>query len=270
MRMMSPCVRRRGCSRRAPFRYVPFVEPRSCTQTPSWRGSKRAWRADANSSERIGMSFCSPRPIVSCAESSSKSWPSSRSGLLTTTSRTVTGSRRAGWTELGLDAELLHRDGLRRLGHSLRLVDHRGAGLDVGRRLALGRRAALRMHHARRDAELADVQVVVRLHQDAHRRQERIALAPRMLGEVLLQLAAQVLLVALELLAVAGREVDGVLVGDVDPGDRDRAMVLHLLCQLPRQLDRLDVRSERTAEDALEEGLDLSLDCAQNHVPEIP
>src|SRR5436190_2788273 len=103
MRMMSPCVRRRGCSSRAPFRYVPFVEPRSCTQTPSWRGSKRAWRADANSSERIGMSFCPPRPIVSCAESSSKSWPSARSALLTTTSRPVTGPRRAGWTPAWLD-----------------------------------------------------------------------------------------------------------------------------------------------------------------------
>src|SRR5436189_67782 len=120
------------------------------------------------------MSFCPPRPIVSWAESSTKSWPSSRSGLLTTTSRPVTGPRRAVLRQLGgpardihvgerdvavpwppdhhapllhlvtapvpaegdelrLDAELLRRHGLRRLGCRLRLVDHRGARLDVGR-----------------------------------------------------------------------------------------------------------------------------------------
>src|SRR5262249_12799482 len=41
-RPASPIVSRRGRSRRPPFRNVPFVEPRSCTQTPSCRGSKRA------------------------------------------------------------------------------------------------------------------------------------------------------------------------------------------------------------------------------------
>ena len=40
----------RGRSMRTPFTNVPFVEPRSCTQTPSRRGSMRTWRADANSS----------------------------------------------------------------------------------------------------------------------------------------------------------------------------------------------------------------------------
>ena len=39
------------CGRRS--RSVPFVEPRSCTQTPSRRGSMRACRADANSSPSI-------------------------------------------------------------------------------------------------------------------------------------------------------------------------------------------------------------------------
>src|SRR6185503_8213153 len=70
-RTMSPSESRRGRSSRAPLRYVPLVDPRSCTQMPSCRGSKRACRADAYSSVRIGMSFWPPRPIVSCAESSS-------------------------------------------------------------------------------------------------------------------------------------------------------------------------------------------------------
>jgi hypothetical protein len=39
-------------------------------------------------------------------------------------------------------------------------------------------------------------------------------------------------------------------------------MVVHLLGELPRELDRLDIRPERTAEDTLEESLDLSFDCA--------
>src|SRR6266545_8295832 len=102
-RTMSPSVSRRGCSRRAPLRYVPFVDPRSCTQAPSCRGSNRACRADAYSSAPIAMSFCPPRPLVSCAESSSKSWPSSRSALFTTTSRPVCGPRRAACTPAGED-----------------------------------------------------------------------------------------------------------------------------------------------------------------------
>src|SRR5262249_20825874 len=56
-RTTSPCVSRRGRSRRAPFRNVPFVDPRSCTQTPSCRGSKRACRAETYSSCAIAMSF---------------------------------------------------------------------------------------------------------------------------------------------------------------------------------------------------------------------
>src|SRR6266516_7943849 len=93
-RTMSPRASRRGRSSRVPLRYVPFVEPRSCTQTPSWRGSKRAWRAEAYSSVSIAMSFWPPRPMVSPAELSSKSSPSSRSGLFTTTRRPVRGPGR--------------------------------------------------------------------------------------------------------------------------------------------------------------------------------
>src|SRR3954451_6004264 len=46
-------------------------------------------------------------------------------------------------------------------------------------------------------------------------------------------------------------------------------MLVHLLGQLARQLDRLNVRPECTPEKALEEALDLALDGAQDaHVPE--
>ena len=41
-------------------------------------------------------------------------------------------------------------------------------------------------------------------------------------------------------------------------------MVVHLLRELARQLDRLDVSPERAAEDALEERLDLLLDVSEH------
>ena len=71
-----------------------------------------------------------------------------------------------------------------------------------------GRLAALRLHHPRRDPELAEREVVVGLEQDLRRREERVVLALRVLGEVLLELRDERVLVALELLAVGGREVD--------------------------------------------------------------
>ena len=81
-----------------------------------------------------------------------------------------------------------------------------------------------------------------------------------MLGEILLQLAAQVVLVALELLAIARRQVDRVFVGHVDAGHGDVAVLVHLLRKLPRELDRLHVRPEGATEDTLEQGFDLSFD----------
>ena len=42
-------------------------------------------------------------------------------------------------------------------------------------------------------------------------------------------------------------------------------MVVHLLCELPRELDGLHVGAKRPTEDALEEGFDLLLDSAENH-----
>ena len=49
-RTTSPGTSRRSPVRRMPFTKVPLVEPMSSTYTPSRRGSKRAWCAEANSS----------------------------------------------------------------------------------------------------------------------------------------------------------------------------------------------------------------------------
>ena len=52
--------------------------------------------------------------------------------------------------------------------------------------------------------------------------------------------------------------------GHVDARDRDVAVVVHLLDELACELDRLDVRAERAAEDALEERLELRFDGAEH------
>ena len=66
-------------------------------------------------------------------------------------------------------------------------------------------------------------------------------------GELLLERA----LVALEALAVLGAEPDRVLVGHVDARDRGGAMRVHLLGELARDLDGLDLRGEGARERAL-------------------
>ena len=90
-----------------------------------------------------------------------------------------------------------------------------------------------------------------------------------MLGEVLLQLVLQRRFVRGELLAVVRREVDRVLVRDVHPRDGHGAVVVHLLRELPRELDWLHVGAKCSPEDALEEGLDLPLDRAENHLGDV-
>ena len=124
--------------------------------------------------------------------------------------------------------------------------------------------ASLGLHHARGDAELADAQVVVLLHEHHGRRQQRVALATGMLREVVGELREERVLVVPELVAVARREVERVLVRHVDARDRDGLGVVHLLRQLPCQLDRLHVRAEGAAEDALDERLDPVLDAPQD------
>src|SRR5204863_5998706 len=79
-RTMSPGVSRFGCFSRIPFRYVPFVEPMSSSQTPSRRGSTLACCDEAYSSCSSWTSFWAPRPSVSADESSSHFSPSSSAG----------------------------------------------------------------------------------------------------------------------------------------------------------------------------------------------
>src|SRR5581483_1636986 len=80
--------------------------------------------------------------------------------------------------DLPLDAELGCGGRLRRLGDArLRLVDHRRARLDLTLGLTVGTLGAPRLHHPRRDPELADLEVVVGLEEDARRRQEGVVLA---------------------------------------------------------------------------------------------
>ena len=124
------------------------------------------------------------------------------------------------------------------------------------------RRGAL--HHPCGDSELAHLEVGIGLELDLERRQQLVPLAARVLGNVLLELALERLLVACELLAVGGREVDGVLVRRVDAGDGDDAVVLHLLHELAGELDRLHVSAEGAAEDTFEQALDLVLDVPED------
>ncbi len=85
-----------------------------------------------------------------------------------------------------------------------------------------------------------------------------------MLRDVLLELEPQRFLVGGELLPVMERQVDGVLVRDVDAGHGDRAVVVHLLGELAGDLDGLHVRLERASEHALDECFDLVFDRAEN------
>jgi hypothetical protein len=165
---------------------------------------------------------------------------------------------------LVLEPELGRRDRLGRL-RRLRLVDHRRARLDLGVGLVqLWPPPALRLHHPRRDPELADREVRVRQHQHLRRRQHRVALAARVLDQMILQLADERALVARELLAIGLGQVDRVLVRDVDARDGDRPVLVHLLRELARQLDRLHVRAESATEHPLEEAFDLLLDAPED------
>ena len=71
-------------------------------------------------------------------------------------------------------------------------------------------------------------------------------------------------LVAFQPLAVLGSEPDRVLVGHVDARDRGGAVRVHLRRQLARDLDRLHLRGEGTAEHPFNEVLDPLLEVAQN------
>src|SRR5437764_1845627 len=170
----------------------------------------------------------------------------------------IPGERR----DLPLQSKLLRRDRLSvRL---LRLVDHGRAGSDLGSRRFVRRGLRPTLRHPGRDSEFAHLQVLVGLHQHPRWGQQHVLLPAGVLREVVLELPEQRLFVVRELLAVGWRQVDRVLVGHVEAGNRDDAMVLHLLDELPGQLDGLDVRSEGTPEDAFEQGLDLVFDVSEH------
>ena len=121
-----------------------------------------------------------------------------------------------------------------------------------------------RPHEHRLDAELSEAQpfVGVELHRRAGYQGE--PLVAGVLEQVVGELLGQPVLVALELLAVLGREVDVVLIRDVRAGNGDGLVVLHLLRELARDLDRLDARLERPAEGALEQPLELRFQVSED------
>ncbi len=74
-----------------------------------------------------------------------------------------------------------------------------------------------------------------------------------MLREVVAELGEERGLVRGELLAVVRREVEDVLVRHIDARDGHGLVLVHLLCELPGQLDRLDMRPEGAPEDPLDQ-----------------
>src|SRR5690606_8862822 len=140
-------------------------------------------------------------------------------------------------------------------------VDHRVALLPLRRGLALARR---RLHEPGLDAELAEAQALVDL--DAHlwAREQRVIVLARVLEQVAGELLLQRALVPLEPLVILRPQPDRVLVGDVHPRDRGRAVRVHLLRELARDLDRLDLRREGTGEHPLDEALDPGFEVPQD------
>ena len=84
-----------------------------------------------------------------------------------------------------------------------------------------------------------------------------------MLRQIASQFGAQPRLIGEELLAIIGRQEDGVRIRNVDLLDGDDLVVIHLLGQLAGQLDGLDVGAERTANAAFEDPLQSTLDASQ-------
>ena len=151
------------------------------------------------------------------------------------------------------------------LRRRLRLVDHRRARLGLAGRLVLlapGGRSGCTIRVAIPNSPI--VEVVVGLEQHARRRQQHVALAPRVLGQVLRP--ARRGATPRSPRTARGRRARGrpCTRSARRRARRRRAVVVHLLDELARQLDRLDVRPERAAEDPLEEAFDLLLDAAED------
>jgi hypothetical protein len=112
-------------------------------------------------------------------------------------------------------------------------------------------------HQPRLDAELAEAQRVVGLEVDRGPGQQGDPLAPRVLEQVARELAPQLGLVALELLAILRGEPDHVLVGRVRARQRGDLVLLHLPRQLARDLDRAHLGLEGARERPLDEAREL-------------
>ena len=93
-------------------------------------------------------------------------------------------------------------------------------------------------------------------------REQRDPLAPGVLEQVARELAAQLALVALELLAILRGEPDDVLVGRVGARQRGDLVLLHLAGELARDLDRPDLGLEGARERAFDEAGELRFEIA--------
>ncbi len=152
-------------------------------------------------------------------------------------------------------AELLRLGGRHRGRGGGRRGEHLRPAHD-GLRCLLGCGFALlagRLDQPGGDTELAHVEILVLLHEHLGGGEERIALAPRVLGEVVGELRQERGLIRGELLAVVRRQIEHVLVRDVYPRDRNGLVLVHLLRELARELHGLHVRTKGTPEHSLHE-----------------
>src|SRR4051795_1583218 len=114
------------------------------------------------------------------------------------------------------------------------------------------------------EADLAEAQAVVRAEGDLRGGDQRDPLPAGVLEQVARQLRGQDALVALELLAVVGREPYGILVRRIGPRQRLDLVLLHLARELAGDLDRAHLGLEGTRERALDEAGQLGLEVAQD------
>ncbi len=138
------------------------------------------------------------------------------------------------------------------LGLRRHLVDHRVSLLALRRRLSLALRG---LDQAGLDAELAEAKALVHFQADLGTGEERQVVAASVLQEVRGKLLLERALITLETLVILGAEPDRVLVGHVDARDRGGAMRVHLLRELARDLDGLDLRREGARERTLDQVL---------------
>jgi hypothetical protein len=138
------------------------------------------------------------------------------------------------------------RAGLLGLG---RRVDHGVPVLALGR---LGTLTGRRPHQPGLDPELAEPQALVLIEADDGAGEQVVVVAASVLEQVPAELLGERALVVLETGVVVRGEPDRVLVRDVDALHRRGLVRVHLLGELPCDLDRLHAGAECAAEDALD------------------